>query len=73
MVCGVGEFGVGNPDLGNPAVGGGKAGEEAASKAARQQLGQADGLVSGARMVCGASPPTTTVSCSCPTLCLQMC
>ena len=39
MVCGVGEFGVGNPDLGNPAVGGGKDGEEAASKAARQQLG----------------------------------
>ena len=39
MVCGVGEFGVGNPDLGNPAVGGGKDGEEASSKAARQQLG----------------------------------
>ena len=70
MVCGVGEFGVGNPDLGNPAVGGGKDGEEAASKAARQQLGQVDRLALGARLewcVGLVYPPPW-----CPTLCLQM-
>ena len=36
------------------------------SKAARQQLGQVDRVVLGARLVCGASLPTTTVSYSVP-------